>query len=893
MKLALLLYILVRLAVATKIPSRDYFERQYFVVELDTRETPELLDNFIRDYNSTFRFEHPARGLDDHYVFSVAKDDPHASFLGNHNSNDYSLMRRAPGLEDEHDRLVLWQGLRLVHMMQPRRLERRMPVPIETDNDTSEECGAKLPRGLNIVDSSQEPFREVSERLGINDPIFTEQWHLINTLSPGNDVNVKDVWYRGVRGRNVTVAVIDDGVDCDSEDLAANFNARGLWDFNDNTELPKPRLFDDYHGTRCAGEIAAVKNEVCGIGVAWEAKVAGIRILSGTITAEDEAAAMVYGLDANDIYSCLWGPTDNGQTVAAPDVLVRKALIKGVQQGRDKKGAVYVFASGNGGRVGDQCNFDGYTNSIYSITVGAIDYQGQHPPYSEACSAVMVVTYSSGGREHIHTTDIHKKCASTHGGTSAAAPLAAGLFALVLSANPALTWRDVQYVCAKAAVPVNEDDGEYQVTGLGEKYLHKYGYGKLDADKLVTVAQEWKNVKPQAWYYSDVLSVDQRVTTEDEDSDVITSTITVSEEELRGMNVERVEHVTVKVNIASNVRGRIGARLVSPKGVVSTLAQFRAVDTLHNGLSDWVFMSVAHLGEDGVGDWRLEVFSGPKNTLHFKDWQLRIFGESVDASKAEEFDYDTDYAAVRRDRLGSSTPESSAVSSTSSAFTESVYSTSATATVSSASTEHAVTSVSSSTSTQVSSATPTSENEEPEETKHYMTDHAGQYFMALTVLGFIVVIVLMKWHKGVGSSRRRRREDFEFDIIPGEDYSDSEADSLDLRTPDQDEREREALFEDLHAETLPDYDDDMFQIGDDDDDSRKAEQYRKGNTHSEEGTSHADDVNAKNLIDAEGSKDARDSKDAKNTSDVADIVEDAKDDAQPNKTSEENTPSAD
>lgn len=36
-----------------------------------------------------------------------------------------------------------------------------------------------------------------------------------------------------------------------------------------------PRLPEDIHGTRCAGEVAAVRNDVCGVGIAYEAKVAG------------------------------------------------------------------------------------------------------------------------------------------------------------------------------------------------------------------------------------------------------------------------------------------------------------------------------------------------------------------------------------------------------------------------------------------------------------------------------------------------------------------------------------------------------------------------------------------------------------------------------------------
>lgn len=85
----------------------------------------------------------------------------------------------------------------------------------------------------------------------------------------------------------------------------------------------------------------------------------------------------------------------------APGQLIKRAMLNGVQNGRDGKGSIFVFASGNGGGVDDQCNFDGYTNSLLSITVGAIDRKGLHPFYSEACAAIMVVTYSSGSGDNI------------------------------------------------------------------------------------------------------------------------------------------------------------------------------------------------------------------------------------------------------------------------------------------------------------------------------------------------------------------------------------------------------------------------------------------------------------------------------------------------------------
>lgn len=59
----------------------------------------------------------------------------------------------------------------------------------------------------------------------------------------------------------------------------------------------------------------------------------------------------------------------------APGLLIEKAMLNGIQNGRGGKGSVFVFASGNGGSHGDQCNFDGYTNSIYSVTVASIDYK--------------------------------------------------------------------------------------------------------------------------------------------------------------------------------------------------------------------------------------------------------------------------------------------------------------------------------------------------------------------------------------------------------------------------------------------------------------------------------------------------------------------------------------
>lgn len=262
------------------------------------------------------------------------------------------------------------------------------------------------------------PAKAVAQRLGIEDPLFTEQWHLVNDEVPEHMMNVSGVWELGITGKGVLSSMVDDGLDYESEDLKDNFvsifhitlftksqfcgqDAKNSYDFNDHEDLPKPKLFDDHHGTRCAGQIAAIKNNVCGVGIAYESKVAGVRILSGSISDVDEAAALNYGFQEVSIYSCSWGPPDNGRSMEGPSYLIKKAVINGINNGRGGKGSIFVFASGNGAGHGDQCNFDGYTNSIYSVTVSAIDYKGLRPYYSEACAANMIVAYSSGSGRSI------------------------------------------------------------------------------------------------------------------------------------------------------------------------------------------------------------------------------------------------------------------------------------------------------------------------------------------------------------------------------------------------------------------------------------------------------------------------------------------------------------
>ena len=91
-----------------------------------------------------------------------------------------------------------------------------------------------------------------------------------------------------------------------------------------------------------------------------------------------------------------------------------RALKDGVMEGRSGKGSIFVWASGNGGKYLDNCNADGYTTSIYTLSVSSASENGLIPWYSEQCSSSIASTYSSGSKRFaerkVVTTDLHGRC---------------------------------------------------------------------------------------------------------------------------------------------------------------------------------------------------------------------------------------------------------------------------------------------------------------------------------------------------------------------------------------------------------------------------------------------------------------------------------------------------
>ena len=548
-----------------------YDTHDFFALHLKPYVSPDSIAGWLG-----VQYEGQIGELIDHHKFSRPKDEhPHVDIVLAH-------LRSSGGLGEIDG--VLWSR----RLASQNLIRKRRPPPL---------------RHLNTSDWQQDAYAvqarsELISKLGINDPQFEHQWHLFNTVQVGEDMNVTGLWLEGLTGKGVVTAFIDDGLDASSLDLKDNFYTEGSYDFNEKSKTPQPRLVTDTHGTRCAGEVAAQKNGICGIGIAYESKVAGIRLLSGSIDESDEAAALNYRHHNNDIYSCSWGPPDSGGYMSGPGVIVQRAMINGVHNGRHGKGSIYVFAAGNGGWLGDNCNFDGYTNSIYTVTIGAITREGKHPEYSEPCSAQLAVAYSSAayessGLDAISTTDVGlNTCTNAFGGTSAAGPLAAGVLGIALSVRPDLTWRDVQYLLRETAVPIDgPDGGEWQTTYSGHRFSHVFGFGKIDAWALVHRAMHWTLVKPQAWYHSPRLVAHHQLP---QGPLGLESTFDITRDLLQRANLQRLEHVTVTINVNHTRRGDISVELRSPTGIISYLSTERENDDAEGGYDNWTFMTVAH-----------------------------------------------------------------------------------------------------------------------------------------------------------------------------------------------------------------------------------------------------------------------------------------------------------
>ncbi|XP_043920059.1 neuroendocrine convertase 1 [Protopterus annectens] len=498
-----------------------------------------------------------------------------------------------------------------------------------------------------------------------NDPMWSQQWYLQDTRTspslPKLDLHVIPVWKKGITGKGIVITVLDDGLEWNHTDIYANYDPDASYDFNDNDRDPFPRYDptnENKHGTRCAGEIAMqANNGKCGVGVAYNAKVGGIRMLDGIVTDAIEASSIGFSPEHVDIYSASWGPNDDGKTVEGPGRLAQKAFEYGIQKGRRGKGSIFVWASGNGGRQDDNCDCDGYTDSIYTISISSASQQGLSPWYAEKCSSTLATAYSSGDYtdQRISSADLHNDCTETHTGTSASAPLAAGIFALALEANPDLTWRELQHLVVWTSEydPLANNPG-WKKNGAGLMVNSRFGFGLLNAKALVDLASPttWKGIPDKKECIVKDDSFESRLLKAG--GEVI---IEIPTKACEGQDntIKSLEHLQLEATIEYTRRGDLHITLTSPSGTSTVLLAERERDSSPNGFKNWAFMSVHTWGEEPVGTWLLritDVSGRPENEGQIVNWKLVLHGTSVKPEHMKKPKVYTPYNAVQNDRRG-------------------------------------------------------------------------------------------------------------------------------------------------------------------------------------------------------------------------------------------------
>ncbi|CAM1331229.1 PCSK1 (predicted) [Pycnogonum litorale] len=318
-------------------------------------------------------------------------------------------------------------------------------------------------------------------------------------------------------------------------------------------------------------------NNKCGVGVAHDCTLAAIRLYeSDRATDAEESNALSYKINEIDIYSNSWGPKDDGETLEGPGELTVAALSKGINEGRSSKGVLYVWASGNGGLNYDDGNCDGYASSIYTATVSAVTHSGRISEIMEKCSNTLAAVYSRG--EHtgkgMVTTNVNNTCSTDFDGTSAACPIAAGIYALVLQVNPNITWRDAQHLTVwTSSYEAIRNKCVWNRNARGFLFHEKVGFGLMNAHEMVKTALKWVNVDNQHICEVNPTTRNGEIVAL-ESSNSTTSTAFIFETDgcksQTDSQISYLEHVVVQAAIESEYRGGLMIILFSPSGRIST-----------------------------------------------------------------------------------------------------------------------------------------------------------------------------------------------------------------------------------------------------------------------------------------------------------------------------------
>lgn len=375
---------------------------------------------------------------------------------------EYVVQLRVSGLSTLSDSIgVLAQkGLMLKEVINPKEnlvLVKAKNAPMLSLNSEASRSLIKNVSSLSQVEIIEPNFIYRAFDLPANlpnDPRFEELWGMRNVGQAdssgragvvGADIQAPEAWAINTGSQDVVVAVIDTGVDYTHPDLAANMwqgqDSEGnvIYGYNAINDQLDP-MDDHSHGTHCAGTIAGVGNNGIGVtGVAWNAKIQGVKFLSGSGggTLADAIKAIDWAADNGaQIMSNSWGGGGFSET-----------LYESIQRTQEK-GIIFIAAAGNDGsdtdaRAAYPASYD--LDNIVSVAAGNnINALASFSNYGRETVDLM-----APGRNILSTVPQSKVGSGAepykvYSGTSMACPHVSGAAALLWSAEPSLTAAQVK-----------------------------------------------------------------------------------------------------------------------------------------------------------------------------------------------------------------------------------------------------------------------------------------------------------------------------------------------------------------------------------------------------------------------------------------------------------------
>lgn len=336
--------------------------------------------------------------------------------------------------------------------------------------------------------------------------------------------------------------------------------------------------------------------------------------------------------------SCQNANFDPSNTI--PYNIVMAALnSQGVKSSYSTAGAA-VWASTPGGEYGYNSAVTANLISVaYDPAMVTTDQSGCASGYSVTTATSSL--FNQGGATNVGGLNTSCNYANTMNGTSSAAPMMSGSIALILEANPALTWREVKDILARTAVKV--DGGNSGVTvalsngsyvaeqgwvtnAAGFKFHNWYGFGAVNVSAAVEMAKTYTSgslatFANTGWVTSGTLALaipDNSITG-------VTTTLTSPKVGTSGI-VETVQLKVTTVSIASGWEGDIGIELTSPSGTKSILKNIKDGLT-GSGMTNMVLASNAFYGEPNTGTWTVKVVDGwSGSTERLTNVQIRVYG---------------------------------------------------------------------------------------------------------------------------------------------------------------------------------------------------------------------------------------------------------------------------